>query len=132
MLEAAGREEEAVALLDAAFEEKPGNAALYRARCSLKAQYGLQLESALKDCTRATELSENSSSALEDRGLAYWRMDRKEAAIEDWRSALLTNPDAPHARWLLGLAQGGLKGIFLVGGQLIAQLGNLFFGLIKK
>ena len=106
----AGREEEAVALLDAAFEEKPGNAALYRARCSLKAQYGLQLESALKDCTRATELSENSSSALEDRGLAYWRMDRKEAAIEDWRSALLTNPDAPHARWLLGLAQGGRAG----------------------
>ncbi len=106
----AGRKNEALALLDAAFEEKPGDAALYRARCSLKAEYDLALESALKDCTRASELSEDSYATLEDRGLVYWRMDRKEAAMEDWRSALLSNPDAPHARWLLGMAQGGRAG----------------------
>ena len=105
-----GRKDEAVALLDAAFEKKPGNAQLYRARCSLKAENGIQLESALKDCTRATELSEDSYSALEDRGLAYWRMDRKESAIEDWQSALLSNPDAPHARYFLGMAEGGVTG----------------------
>lgn len=106
----AGREDEALALLDAAFENKPGDAELYRARCRLKAQYGVALDSALKDCTRATEVSEDSYSALEFRGLAYWRLGRNDAAVEDWQSALLTNPDASHARYFLGMAAGGRDG----------------------
>ncbi|WP_420607242.1 DUF3857 domain-containing protein [Novosphingopyxis sp.] len=105
-----GKSEEALALLGAAFDAKPGDAELYRASCELKAGYGLALDSALKDCTRAAELSESSYAALENRGLIYWRKDRREEAMEDWRSALLTNPDAQHARYFIGLAAGGKDG----------------------
>ncbi len=105
-----GRGDEALAVLDSAFEAKPGDADLYRARCELKADYGIALEGALKDCTRAAELSEDSAVPLRNRGMIYWRMGRRDDAIEDWNSALLTNPEEQHARYFLGGAQGSKNG----------------------
>lgn len=106
----AGQPDKALAVMDAAFARKPGDAQLFRARCDLKAGYGIALDSALKDCTRAAELSENSSNALENRGLVHWRLGRKDDAADDWRSALLAYPDSSHARYFLGMATGGGEG----------------------
>lgn len=96
----------AVAALDAALESFPANADLFAARCAVRAERDVEPAAALKDCTRAIELSSSPSSLLVKRGLAYWRLGRSEEAIDDWNAALAIDPDTADAWFLCGLAEG--------------------------
>jgi hypothetical protein len=52
----------------------------------------VQLDSALLDCTRAIELTEDSVAALDSRALVYFRLNRMGEALADVNAALDRNP----------------------------------------
>lgn len=105
ILALAGRREEALAIMNKANQEKPGNSILLNGRCWVRALAAVELESALKDCTKAIELAEYSAPILDSRGLVYLRLQRYEDAIADFDAALRTNPGLPSSLFARGVAR---------------------------
>lgn len=64
------------------------NAALWNARCWVRALSGKNLNEALNDCNRALQLQPNLANALDSRAMAYLKMDRIEEALADYDAAL--------------------------------------------
>ena len=95
-----GDEQTAISELDALNIEKPGSPALLNARCWVKATQNLQLESALKDCTSAIELSENTPATLDSRALVWMRMGRDGDALRDLDAAINQSPGLGSTRFL--------------------------------
>jgi tetratricopeptide (TPR) repeat protein len=108
-----GRFDEGIAMLDTMIAAKPGKADLLNSRCWLKATGNLALDSALKDCTKAIELSEQSASILDSRGVVYFRLGRMEDALADFDAALEQVPDMAASLYMRGIirkrtgAEGG-------------------------
>ena len=105
VLVAAKRPQDAVAMLDAAVAEKPGNADLLNARCWTKATGNIALDSALKDCTAATEMANGAVAILDSRALVYFRMNRLDAALADLDAALTQAPNMSSSLFLRGVVR---------------------------
>ena len=105
VLAKAGRADEALALADQLNLDKPGNPELLNTRCWVKGIAKLQYDTALKDCTRAIELSDANANALDSRGLIYLRMGRYDEAIADYDAALHLRPDAAGTLYARGVAR---------------------------
>jgi tetratricopeptide (TPR) repeat protein len=105
VLAKAGRADEALALVDQLNLDKPGNPELLNTRCWVKGIAKLQYDTALKDCTRAIELSDANANALDSRGLIYLRMGRYDEAIADYDAALRLRPDAAGTLYARGVAR---------------------------
>ncbi len=97
-----GRVDEALATIDAAITAHPGNATLLNGRCWIKGTHKVALDSAIKDCTRAIELSDSPAAALDSRAMVYFRMERYDDAISDLNAALDAAPDLSAALYLRG------------------------------
>lgn len=95
-----GDAEAALAELNLLNSEKPGSPVFLNERCWVKAARNLQLESALKDCTSAIELSESSADILDSRALVWFRLERYEDALRDLDAALLQSPGMASSRFL--------------------------------
>ncbi|NIJ67363.1 tetratricopeptide (TPR) repeat protein/transglutaminase-like putative cysteine protease [Sphingomonas leidyi] len=95
----------ALAALDAAIAKRPGNAGFLNGRCWIKGTLDVQLDTALKDCTRAIELGSGgaAAAALDSRALVYFRMRRFEEALADINAALEQRPAAANSLFLRGL-----------------------------
>lgn len=93
----------AIATLDAAIAEKPGDPALLNARCWIKGTGNLALDTALRDCTRAIELADDPSGPLDSRALVYVRLDRPDDALADLNAALDEDPDQSASLYLRGV-----------------------------
>lgn len=94
----------AIAALDAAIEEKPGNGVLLNARCWIKGTLNVELESALKDCTRAIELSSSAAAAtLDSRAMVFFRLGRLDEALADLKAALELRPSAAGTLFMRGI-----------------------------
>lgn len=93
----------ALATIDAAIDNKPGNPSLLNERCWVKATLNTALDSALKDCTRAIELSKYSADALDSRALVYFRMQRYDDAIADLTAAIAESGGQPSSVFLRGI-----------------------------
>jgi tetratricopeptide (TPR) repeat protein/transglutaminase-like putative cysteine protease len=98
-----GDREGAFATLDAGVVQYPGNTALLNARCWIKGLFNTALDTALKDCTKAIELSEDNVAALDSRALAYFRMGRTEDALADLEAVLKQSPDKAESLYLRGV-----------------------------
>jgi tetratricopeptide (TPR) repeat protein len=92
ILARAGDSGGAIAAMDAAIAIKSANAKFLNQRCWIKGTLSVQLESALQDCTRAIELTENNVEALDSRAMVYFRLNRMTEALADVNSALDRNP----------------------------------------
>ncbi|QNA84823.1 DUF3857 domain-containing protein [Sphingomonas sp. So64.6b] len=103
VLSRAGRGAEAVAALDIAVAEKPGNPDLLNSRCWAKAIGKIALDTALKDCTKAIELGESPMAAFDSRALVYFQMGRMEDALGDIAEALDISPDLPASLYVRGV-----------------------------
>jgi len=101
----AGRVAEGVAVLDDAIKAKPGNPSLLNARCWLKGTRNVQLDTALRDCTKSIELSDNPANALDSRGMVYFRMARWDDALADFNAALDSNAELPASLFMRGLVR---------------------------
>ncbi len=92
LLARAGDGDGAIAAVDRAIATKPASAPFLNQRCWIKGTLVVQLDSALQDCTRAIELTENNTSALDSRALVYFRLNRLSEALADVDAALDRNP----------------------------------------
>lgn len=88
----AGRVKESIARLDTLVEDKPDEPFYMGLRCWYKALSKTQLQSALEDCTKAIELSENPAGELDSRGLVHLQMGNTELAMADLDAALELSP----------------------------------------
>ncbi len=86
--------------LDTLIATKPGNPAMLNQRCWVKATRNIQLDTALKDCTSAMELSDSTAAILDSRALVWIRMGRDEDALRDLDAALLQVPGMGSSRFL--------------------------------
>lgn len=93
----------ALTLLDDAITRTPGQAMLLNSRCWIKGTQQLQLDTALKDCTKAIELSDGPAAALDSRAMVYFRLHRLDDALADLAAALTRNPDLPGSLYLRGV-----------------------------
>ena len=100
-----GRTDEAITLLDEAIASQPGNPALLNSRCWLKGTRNVSLDTALKDCTKSIELSENPAAALDSRAMVYFRMGRFEDALADLDGALDHEPGQSASLFLRGIVR---------------------------
>ena len=105
----AGETREALAALDEAMLALPGNPDLLNQRCWIKATRVIDLEDALKDCTRSIELANLPAAPLDSRGMVYYRMGRMDEALADFEAALEAAPGQPGSLFMRGViraAQG--------------------------
>lgn len=100
-----GRADEGLAVLDAAITAHPGNPDLLNSRCWLKGTRKLALDTALRDCTRAIELSDSPAAALDSRAMIYFRLGRAEEALGDLNAALDSDPDMAAALYMRGVVR---------------------------
>ena len=99
----AGKGAQAIAVLDAALKTNPGNPTLLNSRCWIKGTTGTALDTALKDCTKAIELSDSSAHILDSRGLVYFKLGRLEDALADFEAALDQAPGLPASLYMRGV-----------------------------
>lgn len=95
-----GDPQAAIGELDAMILAKPGMPDLLNARCWIKASRNVAVDSALKDCTSAIELSEGTANILDSRALVWMRLDRDEDALRDLDAALSQSPGLASSRLL--------------------------------
>ncbi len=95
-----GDAEGALAAIDEAITVKSANAGFFNQRCWIKATLAVHLDSAIQDCTRAIELSDNNAPALDSRALVYFRLNRLDEALADLDAALDRNPAAAGSLYL--------------------------------
>lgn len=128
-----GRAEEGLAVLDDAVAAHPGNPSLLNSRCWLKGTWKLALDTALKDCTRAIELSDNPAPALDSRAMVYFRLGRTEEALGDLNAALDSEPDMAAALYMRGVirkaagqagSDGDLAGARMMSPRIDAEYGK--------
>jgi tetratricopeptide (TPR) repeat protein len=100
LLAQAGDADGALAAIDKAIAIKSANAQFLNQRCWVKGTLAVQLDSALQDCTRAIELSEDNTPVLDSRAMVYFRLNRLSEALADLDAALDRNPMLPSSLYL--------------------------------
>jgi tetratricopeptide (TPR) repeat protein len=103
-----GEPDEALSVIDAALTERPGRADLLNTRCWIKGRAAKALDTALKDCTKAIELSDYPAGALDSRAMVYFRMGRMDDALADLDAALDAAPDLSASLFMRGVVLGKL------------------------
>lgn len=91
---------ESVKIWDALIAEKPGSPSLLNGRCWVKGTRTLLLETALKDCTEAIELSSKTTAALDSRAMVWYRLGRDQEALRDLDAVLAAVPGQAASRYL--------------------------------
>lgn len=100
-----GAGDKGASLLDEAIAQRPGDPMLLNSRCWTKAIANAQLDSALKDCTKAIELSESTLSALDSRAVVYLRLGRLDEALADIDAVLDAAPLTPESLFVRAVAR---------------------------
>lgn len=92
-----------IATLDEAIAKSPGRPDLLNARCWMKATHNIAIDTALRDCTKAIELSDSPETSLDSRAMAYFRLNRFDDALADLNAALTRAPDQAGSLYLRGI-----------------------------
>lgn len=95
-----GKVEDALAIFDELIVQKPGSPSLMNQRCWAKGTRSVMLDSAVKDCTTAIELSNDTSAALDSRAMVWYRLERYDQALADLDAVLAANPGQSDSRFL--------------------------------
>ncbi len=104
-----GDTKQSVALYDTLIGEKPGSPTLLNGRCWVKGTRNTMLDTALKDCTSAIELSNNTYDALDSRAMVWYRMGRYPEAMADLDTVLAAAPDQAGSRYMRAIVLKALK-----------------------
>lgn len=95
----------ALAAVNDAIALKSANALLFNERCWIKGTLSVQLDSAVQDCTRAVELTDNNAAELDSRAMVYFRLNRLGDALADLNAALDRNPTAAGSLYLRAVVE---------------------------
>ena len=100
LLARSGDKAGALEAVDLAVAAAPGKPGVLNGRCWMKGTLDSALDTALKDCTKAIELSDNPVSALDSRALVYLRMKRYDDAMADVDAVLMRDPEVAGSLYL--------------------------------
>ncbi|MDO7842591.1 DUF3857 domain-containing protein [Sphingomonas immobilis] len=103
ILSESGDKDRAISTIDGAIAASPGNADLLNARCWVKGTLNVGLDTALKDCSRAIELGDSGSAALDSRAMVFFRMTRFDDALADLNAAIDRDPGQASSWFLRGV-----------------------------
>ena len=92
-------------LQQAATQSDEMRATVLNDRCWARAEWGRDLDAAIKDCDASLKLYPNSAATLDSRALADLRLGRLDAAIADSTWALKLRPDSSGTLYTRALAQ---------------------------
>lgn len=95
----------ALAAINEAIELKSANSQLFNARCWIKGTLAVQLDTAIDDCTRAVELTEDNAAELDSRAMVYFRLNRLNDAMADLNAALDRNPGMAGSMYLRAIIE---------------------------
>ena len=95
----------ALAAINEAIQLKSANSQLFNARCWIKGTLAVQLDSAIEDCTRAVELTEDNAAELDSRAMVYFRLNRLNDALADVNAALDRNPGMAGTMYLRAIIE---------------------------
>lgn len=95
-----GNPVESLSLYDSLIGDKPGSPSLMNARCWIKGTRDIMLESALKDCTAAIELSTDASGPLDSRAMVWFRLGKYQEALADLDAVLAAVPSQAESRFM--------------------------------
>lgn len=105
LLSRAGRHAEAIASADRFLRRFAGNVMMLGARCLVRAEAGIELERALRDCNEALEQDSGFDAAKAARALIYLRLERWPEAIRDFGAILAAEPRRADALFGRGIAR---------------------------
>lgn len=105
----AGETPAALAALDEAALEKPGNPEILNLRCWLRGTRQADPTAGLKDCTRAIELADLPGEPLDSRAMIYYRLGRMDEALADLDAALEGAPGQSGSLFMRGVIRAGLE-----------------------
>ena len=109
----AGRLDEGWDLLEEALSERPGDADVLDSQCWYMGNWSYALDRALETCDRAVRQSDYAVSPLDSRALVQYRLHKSDAALDDLRAALASDPGYGTSLYLRGvirLEQGDAAG----------------------
>lgn len=98
-----GDPKEALDLVDSLLADKPGSPSLLNSRCWIKATRSVLIDTAVKDCTSAIELSTSAYNALDSRAMVWFRLNRYDDALQDLTAVLASMPDIAQSRYMRGV-----------------------------
>jgi tetratricopeptide (TPR) repeat protein len=104
-----GDPKQAIDILDTAIAEKPGSPSLLNARCWVKGTRSVMLDTAIKDCTTAVELSDVSAAPLDSRAVVWFRLARYDDALRDLDAALAEAPGQAASLFMRGIVLAKLN-----------------------
>lgn len=99
----------AIKIYDMLVAEKPGSPELLNALCWTKATRSVMLDTALKDCTSAIELSSDTNGPLDSRALVWYKLGRFDDALRDLDVVLASTPGLAQSRFLRGVVLTRLR-----------------------
>lgn len=100
-----GDYDRAIADADKAAVIDPDNAALHNNACWTRAVAGRELDTALAECHRAIALRAGNASALDSRGLVYFRLGNFAEARKDFEAALAIAPNSASSLFMRGMTK---------------------------
>jgi tetratricopeptide (TPR) repeat protein len=113
LLGEAGRLDEGWDLLEEALAERPGDAEVLDSQCWYMGNWNYALDRALETCDRAVRQSDYAVSPLDSRALVQYRLKQSDAALDDLRAALASDPGygtSLYLRGIIRLEQGDAQG----------------------
>lgn len=111
--ESKGMHARAINDYDEALRVDPIDDFVLSVRCKVRANWGRQLEQALKDCSEAISLGDDDEYAYEQRGLVHLRLGHYDEAIADYSEALkgyAGRPESLYGRGIARLRNGDARG----------------------
>jgi tetratricopeptide (TPR) repeat protein/transglutaminase-like putative cysteine protease len=93
----------ALVLFDSLIADKPGSPSLMNGRCWAKGTRMVMIDSALKDCTGAIELSTDTSGPLDSRAMVWYRLGKYEQALADLDAVLASTPNQAESHFMRGI-----------------------------
>ena len=104
LFDGTGRPEQAVFVYEQVLKLAPDNAIALNNLAYLKAEKGIDLDSALALAQKAAQAAKNSPEIEDTLGWAYLKKNQPDQAIEAFRTALQAAPNNPKFHYHLGLA----------------------------
>ncbi|WP_188773275.1 DUF3857 domain-containing protein [Novosphingobium endophyticum] len=94
---------EALKLLDGLMEMRPHSPDLLNLACWIKGMRGVDVDSAMRQCSSAIELSASPSGPLDSRAVVWFRLGRYDDALRDLDAVLRDAPSQAPSRYMRGI-----------------------------
>ena len=97
------RVDEGWELLEQALAERPDDPDLLDSQCWYMGNWSYALDQALETCNRAVRTSQYAASPLDSRALVQYRLRQSDAALDDLKAALASEPGYGSSLYLRGV-----------------------------